>query len=318
MQNKTHSKLQVSFIIPAYNEQNNIGAVIKSINEGGLGYEYEIIVMDHASVDRTSEIAKSLSAKVHYIKGGTISTVRNMGVRHSTGNILVFLDADVTLTNDWFLNFPDVVKELSHNPDMITGSHCNAPENATWIERYWFNSYTDEKNSTNIGTGHMIVSRKLFNKVAGFNETLETGEDYAFCMSILSIGGKVINNPNLKVIHHDYPKNLFDFVRREAWHGKGDATSIKAILNSKVAIASVIFLVLHLSMIAIFLLEKVDDEYAILPVVGVVSLLFLSSWKKFKHCRLSVIFVNSIIFYFYYSGRILSLKNLFLQRKITN
>ncbi len=300
----------ISFIIPAYNEANNIGATIKSIQAGKLPCNYEIIVVDHASIDNTAELALSLSATVVNKQGGSISSVRNYGVNHSKGNILVFLDADVTLTHQWFLHLNQVIEQLNQDPSIITGSHCSAPENKNWIENYWFNNYAHEINSTNLGTGHMILTRQLFLKIGGFNEALETGEDYAFCMEAIKLGGKVVNNPDLKVIHHDYPKNILKFIQREAWHGRSDAVSVNAILKSKVAIAAFLFSLLHVVLFIVLFSIGFSHALWFVPCAGIAGLVLLSAWKKFGHCKLNVILVNSVIFYFYFVGRTFSFVNL--------
>ena len=298
-------KKDISFIIPAFNEEDFIYEVIKSIRNGDMPFSYEIIVVDHNSTDTTASIAKSLSAKVVTKKGGAIASVRNSGVTKSLGEVLVFLDSDVTLTKEWFQHIGEVINELQKNPYMVSGSHCSPPDNSNWIEHYWFHTYIEEKNVTNLGTGHMIVTRKLFDRVGGFNESLSTGEDYDFCMRVRKQGGEIVNNPHLRAIHHGYPKNIWNFIQREAWHGIGDVSSLKSIYHSKVAVAALLFLMLHLAGIT-FLLFKLPTFITTLPFLGIIGLLVLSSYYKYGHCSIRVIIINSIIFYFYYFGRMLS------------
>jgi len=299
--------IAISFIIPAFNEEKSIGETLSSISHGEIKLPYEIIVVDHDSQDKTAEIASAQGAKLISVKGGTIAGVRNTGVKGSKGKLIVFLDADVSLTEKWFEAFEQVAEQLSHHPMMVTGSHCNPPEQGSWIESYWFKNLTHEVRITHLGTGHMIVTRELFDAINGFDELLETGEDYSFCMRAVGIGAKVINNPDLYVIHRDYPKNILAFIRREAWHGMGDVQSIQALLGSKVAIASMIFIILHLLvLLAMFLSIKSAAVMGVL-LAGLGGLLVFSSWLKFNHCNLTVIAVNSAIFYLYFVGRSLSL-----------
>jgi glycosyltransferase involved in cell wall biosynthesis len=69
---------------------------------------------------------------------GTIGAARNRGVARATGDVIVFIDADVLLTPAWADRFPDVVEQLEREPRMITGSICSVPSRPSWIERYWF------------------------------------------------------------------------------------------------------------------------------------------------------------------------------------
>lgn len=304
------SKRYISFILPAFNEENNVGGAIRSIHDGNMPFPYEIIVVDHDSTDNTAFIASDLSAKVVKKTGGTISGVRNYGVENSVGSILIFLDSDVTLTHQWFQNIEEVINKLLTNPNIITGSHCNSPENGNWIERYWFNNYVHEANVTNLGTGHMIVTRDFFCKVHGFNESLITGEDYEFCMSAIENGGKIVNNPNLRVIHHDYPKTLAEFIKREKWHGRGDAVSIEKIFKSKVAIATLLFIMLHLLAAITFIIPAFTIAVPLFFMASIPVFCMYCAWRKFLHCGSFAIIVNSVIFYFYFLGRSLSFQEI--------
>ena len=49
-------------------------------------------------------------------------------------------------------------------------------------------------------------------------------------------------------VHEGYPKSLVEFAKREFWHGKGDATSIKPLFQSKVAMVALIFVALHVAL----------------------------------------------------------------------
>ena len=296
----------ISYIIPAFNEESSIAETLHSIIEGEIKFPYEIIVVDHNSTDKTVEIASALGASVINAKGGTIASVRNLGVLHSKGNLIVFLDADISLTEQWFKALPLVVEQLLADPMIVTGSHCNAPDNGNWIEQNWFNNYVHEVDTDNLGTGHMIMSRKLFDSINGFDESLVTGEDYSFCMSVLASGGKIINNKDLYVVHRDYPENSWQFIQREAWHGMGDVTSLNAVIRSKVALAALIFMMLHAIVFIAVFVPAVPFTVAPLGLLAIVGLLLFSSWKKYGHCSYHVILINSAIFYLYFIGRSLS------------
>jgi len=307
----------VSFVIPAFNEEKSIGITLQSIVSGEMKLPYEIIVVDHNSKDRTAGIAQKYGANVITAKCDTIAGVRNLGVKKSNGDILIFLDADVSLTEQWFGEFTGVVDQLFANPMMLTGSHCHAPDNGSWIEKSWFNNYVHEVNADNIGSGHMIVLRELFESVNGFDESLETGEDYAFCMKVIRVGGDIRNNPLLHVIHRDYPKSSWQFIKREAWHGMGDVASLTALMQSKVAIAALFFIAFHVTLLSAFFIPSVPNELVGLSIAGIVGLLLYSAWKKFGHCGFTTILKNSVIFYLYFIGRSFSFAKI-IGRKMTS
>jgi len=284
----------ISFIIPAFNEEEGIAITLRSILDGEIKWPFEIIVIDHSSTDNTAKIAKQFGASVASKEGGTIAAVRNFGIENSKGDLIVFLDADVSLTACWFTAFSAVIDEISDDPLIVTGAHCYVPENGNWIERYWFESYVHEANATNLGTGHMITSRQLFDTIKGFDDSLETGEDYSFCMKAEKAGARIINNPELYAIHRGNPKNIWQFMQREAWHGLGDVTSLKNVLHSKVAVAALLFSGLHLLVFALVLLPGI-------PVVYVIVLFFICILLA-DQCRSSSIFcerclANTLLFF---------------------
>ena len=88
----------LSFIIPAWNEEELIGKTLESIHHSAKGIDYEIIVGDDASDDRTAEIAESLGAIVVSCNNRQIGLTRNDGAKVATGDVLIFVDADTIIS----------------------------------------------------------------------------------------------------------------------------------------------------------------------------------------------------------------------------
>ena len=90
----------ISFVVPAYNEEAFIADTLNAIHcsARAVNEQYEIIVADDASTDRTAEIARSLGARVERVNYRQIAGTRNAGVRASVGEFIFFVDAD-TLIN---------------------------------------------------------------------------------------------------------------------------------------------------------------------------------------------------------------------------
>jgi glycosyltransferase involved in cell wall biosynthesis len=89
----------ISFVVPAYNEEKYLAATLRSLHESAraTGEAYEIVVADDASTDATAEIADELGARVVTVEKRQIAATRNAGARASSGDMLVFVDADTTV-----------------------------------------------------------------------------------------------------------------------------------------------------------------------------------------------------------------------------
>src|SRR5512138_2999752 len=96
------SRVLVTVAIPALNEAVNIGRCVASIREHfPPQLDLELLVGDHGSSDGTPAIAERNGARVLSFRGGTVGELRNRIVAESHGSILVFLDADTTVTPEW-------------------------------------------------------------------------------------------------------------------------------------------------------------------------------------------------------------------------
>ncbi|MBI1425220.1 MAG: glycosyltransferase [Gammaproteobacteria bacterium] len=305
----------LSIIIPAYNEEGSIVETLETIKENiPVKYSYEIIVIDHFSSDRTSEIAQNAGANVLRYDGASVADLRNFGAARASGQIIIFLDADVHLTPTWKKNIESVIDEISNGVRKLTGSWVSVPEHSSWIEQYWFEPQ-QRKENTHINSGHMIIKKTLFEELGGFDVNLETGEDYEISMRAKRNGVEVTEEPLLKVIHEGYPKTLSDYFKREVWHGKGDAVSLKAIFSSKVAILSAIFILLHIALLFELLYFHAHHATIYVTCIGIVLIPFISSWVKFNKEKIFTRIINSFLFYVYFFARGISLLNRLIHKK---
>lgn len=298
-------QIKLSYIIPTLNEEHFLPKVLKSISDyTPAGVTYEIVIADNGSNDRTVSIAQEHGAKVIIDECATVGRLRNLAVNRSQGKVLVFLDADISLTKLWSENISLVYQSIIDKPYQITGSRCGLPAKASWIEETWFKPLISQSGKY-INSGHMITSRELFESIGGFDETLETGEDYALCQSALEVKASITNNSLLVVVHDGYPKTLYQFIRREIWHGRGDCRTLSAIIKSKVATFSILFLILHVSlMVGLMLLPSAElAATSLFLIIGIC--VSASVWKHNAKTVKNLILI-SLLYYFYFLSRFLS------------
>ena len=90
-----------SIIIPTYNEEEYLPVLLKSIKKQDFD-DYEIIVADANSTDKTREIAEEYGCIV--VDGGLPAVGRNNGAEVAKGEYLLFLDSDLELTDEYLRN----------------------------------------------------------------------------------------------------------------------------------------------------------------------------------------------------------------------
>lgn len=296
--------MAISFVIPTFNEEYYLPKVLNSIKEYMPDkLSFEVVVADNGSSDETVSIAEKLGAKVLVDRNATVAKLRNIAVNETSGEVLVFLDADISLNEQWGVNISDVYKSILADSNIITGSRCGIPANPSWIERIWFQPLVD-KPSKYINSGHLITSRTLFDQLGGFNSSLVTGEDYAFGVSAQALNATIVNNALLRTVHHGYPKTIRQFVRREIWHGRGDCDSVKSVIASKVALTSFLFVMFHfILLVGLFALSKVVTIFAVFIIV---LMCVGSAVYRYKVQTIKSLLLVSLLFYLYYFSRFLS------------
>lgn len=294
-----------SIIIPAFNEEQHIANTINALKKH-TPVNIEIIVIDNGSTDRTPEIAEQLGAKVITKTNITIAGLRNAGVELSNGEILVFIDADVSVTKEWGEFFTaQTLENLQNNPMQVTGSRCLAPPDDQLLNKHWFSLLTTY-DAPYINSGHLITTRTLFNKIGGFSAELKTAEDYDFCMKAIDAGATLNNEPKLAVYHYGYPDTIKGFIRRERWHGKEDFQTWKSFFVSKVALAASGNLFLGLVALTKTLLSFKFSYLVSYFFVMAATSLFLTLYK-FDRKKIHSLSKTAFIFYLYLCGRSLSL-----------
>ncbi len=93
--------IQISVIIPAYNEADFLPRCLKSLNAQIDAPNFEVIVVDNASTDETATVAKEYGARVIYEPTQGVVHAREDGLRAAKGNIIVSTDADSFFRPTW-------------------------------------------------------------------------------------------------------------------------------------------------------------------------------------------------------------------------
>lgn len=164
----------LSIIIPVLNEEKYLPLLLESIKKQSFS-DYEIIIADAGSTDKTLEIANNYNCKI--TPGGLPAKGRNEGAKIAKGDILFFLDADTILPDGFFSNSLEEFKSRS----LDIASFCFKPIS----QEPKFQSMLDFYNKMVVmmekATPYSIIGvyikKDLFEKINGYNETIKLSED---------------------------------------------------------------------------------------------------------------------------------------------
>jgi len=167
-----------SVIVPAFNEQKTIEKALKALRNQTFK-DFEIIVKDGGSTDRTVEIAKKYADKIVCKTDFSAADARNQGADYGRGVFLVFVDADTELPRDTLERFACLIQ----NTEIVGGSCRKTPHDGDFIDRiiYEFvNISTFFSYYLHIGGAHgncMLIRKNVFKAINGFNPKIKVAEE---------------------------------------------------------------------------------------------------------------------------------------------
>jgi len=104
----------ISVVIPAHNEQTTLPHCLAALREQSTR-EFEVIVVDSASTDRTQQVARSFGARVVRLEEPGVGRARQAGFEAARGEIILSTDADAVPSEDWI----ERLVAPFHNPEVI-------------------------------------------------------------------------------------------------------------------------------------------------------------------------------------------------------
>lgn len=110
-------KILISVVVPAYNEEKDIGKCLESLkNQNFLLGDYEIIVVNNASTDKTGEIAKKMGVKVVFEPKKGVSFALKKGFETARADFVAAAEADTVVPKDWLFN---IYKAFKKDKDVV-------------------------------------------------------------------------------------------------------------------------------------------------------------------------------------------------------
>lgn len=166
----------LSIIIPTLNEEKYLPLLLESIIRGKFR-DYEIIVADAGSRDKTLDIAQKYNCRI--VTGGLPAKGRNEGAKVAKGDLLLFLDADIVLPQKFFRKalFEFKVKKINFGAFILTPYPQNKISDLFFDAFYNKQTVFFEKFSPHAGAA-ILIKKEIFKKLNGYDETIKLAEDH--------------------------------------------------------------------------------------------------------------------------------------------
>jgi glycosyltransferase involved in cell wall biosynthesis len=183
----------LSFIVPAFNEELELPATLAAIRDAAQDRQCEIIVVDDASTDATTQLARDAGAQVISIRRRQIAAARNAGARVARGDVLFFVDADTRI------NRAHVAGALTSLQAGFAGGSARVAVDGMvplW-GRVFLKTFCTIYFANNLGAGaFLFTTRENYEKIGGFNEELFVGEEVYFSLALRKLGRfKILPEP---------------------------------------------------------------------------------------------------------------------------
>lgn len=213
------NKMDISIIIPTKNGESDIGECLKGIFQQTTDLEYEVIVIDSGSCDRTVNIIREFPVQLIQIKPEEFGhgKTRNLGARYAKGKYLVYLTQDAYPADKLWLssliaNFTDE-KVAGVYSRWIPKPDCNPLELRRIIEDFSpLKEIRDRagveqedyerhlKRFIHFSDVSSALSREIWEKIP-FDDDALFAEDGQWAREVLEAGYSIIYEPKSRVYH---------------------------------------------------------------------------------------------------------------------
>lgn len=168
---------KISLIIPVYNEEDNLRDLYQELcaRLPGLGYEWEVVLVDDGSTDQGLAIVRELAGldqRVRYLsfeRNCGQSAAFAAGFRFASGDVVVTMDAD--LQNDP-LDLPEMLDVYSQGYDMVIGWRANRQDSA--VKRHaskvanWVRNRISRETVRDTGCSLKVMRAEMVKKIPMF------------------------------------------------------------------------------------------------------------------------------------------------------
>ena len=234
--------IELSVIIPTYKRERIFHNTLINIINAIKNIDSEIIIIND---DKNENISLPKEINKHKIKlfnnpNSGVASARNFGFKQSTGNIILFLDNDILVTEEnikmalatlkkkkgavlnvnWIYQQNHLSKIKKHQFGRFLIKYDMVSLRGWMDNKGWFKSSLFEVE--NIASYFLLVYRETFIKIGGYNEKFPYAgfEDFEFAQRVNQTGIKNLMDTRITVYHIEYDRaNLNNWLNRQERDG---------------------------------------------------------------------------------------------------
>ena len=240
--NNTSVAPLISFVIPQKGRLDLLERTLRSIAAQELYSEGEsesyavqvVVVTQDEHPDEACNLVERLLGDVEGIDfhcmvaqsgEATISTLRNLAARTSKGDLLAFLDADISLSANWVRSMTTLLS--SDNMRVLVSAMQVVGSEPTVIEQIQveLNGMRVDREVNFLSGHNLLVSRETFEKVGGFPQHLMTCEDSVFTDRVGKLG-TLFRSSSASYVHLGEDIHLKDVFRKEKWRSHSNLATL--------------------------------------------------------------------------------------------
>jgi glycosyltransferase involved in cell wall biosynthesis len=206
----------VSVIVPVFNQWHLVPHLIECLKAQTIPHgSFELVLVDNGS-DVLPECSDwPLFMRLFECSRPGSYAARNYGVNRSSGNILAFTDADCLPDPDWLRS---IVTLFDEGEQSIVAGHVRitVDEPITPVARYDVVMGFPQERYVARGygvTANLAVSRALFERLGGFDDSRYSGGDAEFCRRAISHGANLIYCADA-VVSHPARRTMDELIRK--------------------------------------------------------------------------------------------------------
>jgi len=218
--------VRASIIVATHNRPEKLSETLINLTRQSVDTrEFEIIVVDDGS-EPPVQLSDEAPANLRLLRLSNVerSAARNAGAQSATGELLIFVDDDITVQPDFVNKHVAAQREW---PGALQVGAIRLPEDASSTS---FGRFRQQLEDTGIplargltsmpnfcAAANMAISKARFEELGGFDVTLSSSEDQDFALRHTSSGGRIAFVPEARVVHRDGALDIQSYCKRAEW-----------------------------------------------------------------------------------------------------